>query len=469
VANIAKALCHVVLREHSPNREFAVLNTELFTENFKVTPYWWEAAAPRKINDPLPETADVVIVGGGFAGLSTALELARNGTKAVVLEAEEFGHGASSRNGGGVSGSNVGKGPTAGSISPVERALGKERMHELLLGGAEAMSNLEAMIGREALECHYVRCGRFVGAYTPAHYDSMAEKVAHLNSSGDFGAALLPRSEQRREIATDFYFGGMTVAGSGSVHPAMLQMALLDRCIEQGVILCANTTMQGISPDGINGEGGHLVATSAGIIKAREVVVGTNGYTGKATGWLRRRLIPAASYMIATEERDADEIRALVPNNCTLADSKRVLNYYRLAPGGRRVLFGGRARLALGDPRECAPILHRQMLDVWPQLEGIKVTHCWTGGIAFTFDFLPHMGRHNGVHYMAGCNGAGVAMMTYLGTQTALKILDKANRPCAFDELPFHSRPGYTGHAWFLPIVSGYYALRDRMDRARAA
>ena len=87
---------------------------------------------------------------------------------------------------------------------------------------------------------------------------------------------------------------------------------------------------------------------------------------------------------------------------------------------------------------------------------------------ALTIDFLPHMGLHKGVHYMAGCNGAGVAMMTYLGTQTALKILGKANRPCPFDDLPFNSRTFYTGHAWFLPIVSSFYALRDHIDRSRA-
>jgi glycine/D-amino acid oxidase-like deaminating enzyme len=162
-------------------------------------------------------------------------------------------------------------------------------------------------------------------------------------------------------------------------------------------------------------------------------------------------------------------MRALIPNNRTMADSKRVLNYYRLWPDGGRVPFGGRARLAPGDPADRAGILYRQMLDVFPQLDGTKISHVWTGGIAFTFDFLPHMGRHDGVHYMAGCNGAGVAVMTYLGTQTALKILGKANRPCPFDELPFNSRPFYTGHAWFLPIVSSYYALRDYVDRARAA
>ena len=435
----------------------------MFTDDFKGNPFWWEAAPPRAIQDQLPNAADVVVIGGGYAGLSTALELRRNGTNVVVLEADLFGNGASSRNGGAVSGTNVGKGTAANKVSPVERALGKERMLQLLAGGAASVANLENIINREEIDCHYVRCGQFIGAYTPAHFEAMSDKVKMFNSAGNGDAALLKRQEQKREIATDFYFGGMTLDGSGSVHPAMLNMGLLDRCQKIGVVLCANTSMEGISQEGAE----YLVATNKGIIKAKEVVMCTNGYTGKNSPWLRRRLIQAASYIIATEERSEEEVRALIPSNRTIADSKRVLNYFRLSPDRRRVLFGGRARLAPGQAVDRAPILYRQMLDVFPQLSGINLTHAWTGGIAFTFDFLPHMGQHKGVHYMAGCNGSGIAMMTYLGTQTALKILGKANKPCAFDELPFNSRAFYTGHAWFLPIVSTYYALKDYMDRSR--
>jgi glycine/D-amino acid oxidase-like deaminating enzyme len=116
-------------------------------------------------------------------------------------------------------------------------------------------------------------------------------------------------------------------------------------------------------------------------------------------------------------------------------------------------------------PEKSAPVLYRFMTDRFPQLRGVKVTHAWTGNVAFTFDFLPHMGREDGMHYALGCNGSGVAMMTYLGYQTARKIIGGGNRVSAFEDLPFQSQPGYTGTPWFLPLVGGWYRLRDRVDR----
>jgi glycine/D-amino acid oxidase-like deaminating enzyme len=105
------------------------------------------------------------------------------------------------------------------------------------------------------------------------------------------------------------------------------------------------------------------------------------------------------------------------------------------------------------------------MCEVWPELSGIRITHAWTGNVAFTFDFLPHLGRHDGIHYALGCQGSGVAMMSYLGHQAALKLAGGANTASAFDGLPFPTRPLYSGSPWFLPVVGWAYRMRDWLDR----
>ena len=145
-----------------------------------------------------------------------------------------------------------------------------------------------------------------------------------------------------------------------------------------------------------------------------------------------------------------------------------MLNYFRLSPDGRRVLFGGRASFREADERHAAPRLHAMMCAVWPEMKDCKVTHSWKGNVAFTFDFLPHMGVHEGVHYALGCQGSGVAMASYLGYQTALKIAGATNRPCAFDGLPFPTRPFYSGDPWFLPLVGTFYRLSDYIGRRAA-
>jgi glycine/D-amino acid oxidase-like deaminating enzyme len=106
------------------------------------------------------------------------------------------------------------------------------------------------------------------------------------------------------------------------------------------------------------------------------------------------------------------------------------------------------------------------MSDRLPQLKEARITHAWTGNVAFTFDFLPHIGVMEGLHYALGCNGSGIAMMSYLGHQTARKIIGGGNRVSAFEDVEFPERLGYSGNPWFLPIVGGWYRLRDRIDRA---
>jgi glycine/D-amino acid oxidase-like deaminating enzyme len=108
------------------------------------------------------------------------------------------------------------------------------------------------------------------------------------------------------------------------------------------------------------------------------------------------------------------------------------------------------------------------MIKVWPQLKDVKLTHCWSGYVGMTVDKIAHMGTHDGVSHAVGCNGNGVALMSYLGHQSALKLLGRQNRPCAFDNPAFPTHPLYRGNPWFLPLVSGWYHLRDAVDRRMA-
>ncbi|MSP87671.1 MAG: FAD-binding oxidoreductase [Alphaproteobacteria bacterium] len=433
-----------------------MINADIFAPGFKPQPFWWEDFAPTAEGSTAPpDTIDTVVVGSGFGGLSAALELARSDVGVVVLEAEKFGHGASTRNGGAISGGvNVGKG-ISGRVQAEQ---------EMLTDGAESMTHLEAIIAREGIDCHYRRAGRFVGAWTPDHYDALAAKAERLNALTNCGAAMVPRARQREEIGSDYYHGGMTVAVAAQLHPALYYKGLLAAARRAGA-----KTSCGIRVERIRREGdGFTVETSQGPIRARHVVIATNGYTGTATPQLRRRLVPVASHIIATEELPAGLAREISPKGRSLSNTCRILCYYRLSPDGKRMIFGGRARFTPVDPTVSARILHRFMTDRFPQMRGVKLTHGWNGNVAFTFDGAPHMGVMDGLHYCMGCNGSGVAMLSYLGHQTARKIVGGSNRVCAFDRPDFPTRPFYTGNPWFLPVVGGWFRLRDRIDRWRA-
>jgi glycine/D-amino acid oxidase-like deaminating enzyme len=171
------------------------------------------------------------------------------------------------------------------------------------------------------------------------------------------------------------------------------------------------------------------------------------------------------SYIIATEELPPDLAASLSPKNRSIADTRRVLTYYRMSPDNKRLIFGGRAKFGHTDPVDTAPILYQFMMDRYPQLKGVTITHAWTGNVAFTMDEMPHMGKFDNLHYALGCNGSGIAMMTYLGQQTARKVAGKSNRVCAFDRPEFPDHPLYNGSTWFLPLVGRYFRTRDWIDR----
>ena len=434
------------------------MHPDIFHQDFTPTPYWWEAYKPTagELID-VPRAARVAIVGGGYAGLSAALEFAKHGIDAVVLEANELGFGASTRNGGAVSGGvNVGKSFTG--RAPV---VDGDRAELLLSDAADAFGLIDRLIDEEQMACFWEKPGRFVGAWTRKHYDAQSRRLAMLNAAAQSGAFMVPRERQHEEIASDYYFGGMVVERSGKLHPALYYKGLLDACRRRGVAVCAKAEVIRVGRE----NSAWRVQTNRGAVATGDVIIATNGYTGGLTPALRRRVVPVASHIIATQELPQDLAWSLIPKARTLSDTKRVLCYYRMSPDGRRMVFGGRARFTQVDATVSAPILHRYMVDRFPQLRGIKVTHAWTGNVAFTLDALPHMGSRDGLHYCLGCNGSGVAMMTYLGWQTARKIGGVANYACSFDTEEFPGHPLYSGNPWFLPVAGSYYRLRDNLDR----
>jgi len=431
---------------------------DIFHRDFTPTPYWWEAYTPTAGElANLPRSARVAIVGGGYAGLSAALELAKHGMDPVVLEAGELGVGASTRNGGAVSGGvNIGKSFTGRAAD-----VGPERTERLLSDASDAFALIDRLIDDEQIDCFWEKPGRFVGAWTRKHFEAQTRRLAALNSAAQSGAYMVPRERQREEIASDYYFGGMVVERSGKLHPALYYKGLLEACRRRGVAVCAKAPVTSTRQAGAE----WRVETGRGAVMAGDVVIATNGYTGALTPGLRRRVVPVASHIIATEPLPQDLARSLIPKGRSLSDTKRVLCYYRMSPDGARMVFGGRARFTQVNPTVSAPVLHRYMTDRFPQLRGVKITHAWTGNVAFTLDALPHMGERDGLHYCLGCNGSGVAMMTYLGWQTARKIARIANYACSYDTEDFPDHPLYSGNPWFLPVVGGYYRLRDNLDR----
>ncbi len=428
-----------------------------FVDGWKSTPYWWELAPrPDAPEIPLPEQVDVAVIGSGYAGMAAALYLARAGRDVLMFEAGAPGYGASSRSGG-----MAGGGLKLG-YSALKSKYGQAKAADLVREGHQAMEFFDEFVAAEQIQCHYQKVGRFVGAHAPSHYESMARETELIKKEVGLDTGyVIPKSETHSEVGTDLYYGGKVTSSGGGLHPAVYHQEFLDRVLAAGVKLAAHTPVERISRDG----DGFVVTSNRGAVRAKEVAVMTNGYTPTAAQNFRRRLVPVGSYIIATEELPDETMNRLFPNHRMIADTKKILYYYRPSPDRKRVIFGGRAKTRDVETKESGRILHDFMTGVFPELEDVRVTHSWTGNVAFAFDRLPHTGVKDGLHFALACNGSGVVKQTYLGYKTAQRILGTKEAACAFEGLEFPTIPLYDGNPWFLPILQRYYHYVDRMAR----
>lgn len=406
-------------------------------------------AARRGAVEP-PERTDVAIIGGGYTGLAAARALARRGADVTVLERHTIGWGASSRNGGFV---------LPGFKREVEslaRGRGVAEARRLFDLSLQAVGALEALVAEEAIDCGYTRCGTVVLAARPGHLAALRRTRLWLREELGHETTVLGASDLRAEIGSARYHGGLLDPCAGSVQPALLAEGLARAAERAGARLVEGAGVRRLH----RADGGHVVTTSAGTIRAREVLLATNGYTDAASPGLRRRVVPVGSYLIATAPLEAGLAARLMPGRRVLSDTKHLLYYFRLSPDGRMV-FGGRAAFTPTPVARSARILARAMAEVFPELAGAPVEYAWGGQVAFTLDQMPHAGRLAGVHYALGYGGHGVALATWLGTRMGDALAGAGPMPRLTP--PLRVIPGYAGTPWFLPFVGGYYRFRDRL------
>lgn len=428
-------------------------------DDLKLTSYWWESAPP-PVTDPsdIPEAADVGIVGAGFAGIAAALTLARAGRRVVVFDAMRAGEGASSRNGGICSG-NI-----KFSFAALIDKFGLDRAKSIFAEGGAARAALIELIEEEKIDCGFKSVGRFDGANHVRDYDAMGHETDLLNRHLDFGAYMVTQNEQRAELGTDFYKGGRVRPDISGVQPAELHRGMYERALDAGVTVIDQTTVTGISQNA----DGFTLATARGAIKVGECIVATNGYTDRVTDWLRCRVIPIPSQIIATDTLDPDLMDRLMPRRRMVGDTRNLYNYYRPSPDGTRIIFGGRRGADTHDDMQKCMHLYNNLVEIFPELEGVRLTHSWWGYTGYTFDFAPHLVVHDGIHYATGFCGSGVVWAPWLGRKAAHMIL--GNREAAaspFTQKPFPTRPFYKGKPWFVPYVIRWYALKDRLMYGR--
>lgn len=210
-----------------------------------------------------------------------------------------------------------------------------------------------------------------------------------------------------------------------------------------------------------DGAGGHQVTTERGTLRAAHVLFATNGYTDGASPWLRKRVLPVMSYQIATETLPTGMMDRLIPRRRMVTDSRKELTYTRPSPDGTRILFGCRPRALDAAPEALALALRARMLRFWPELAPIRLTHAWGGFVGMTADRIPHIAEQDGVMHAAGCNGNGVALMTFLGWHAAQLMLGRTNRRAFFADIPFPPVPAPARGPWTVPLASAAYHLRD--------
>ncbi len=422
-------------------------------------PASWYAATAK----PLPPFAalqgearcDVAVVGGGYTGLSAALHLARRGYDVRLLEAHRVGFGASGRNGG-----QLGSGQRVGQKA-LERLVGPEDAARLWALGQDAKALVRGLVAEHDIACH-LKPGVAEMAYSDAERRELHEEAEHLAARYGYAEITPLNTEEGRALCpSPVYRGGILDMGAGHLHPLAFALGLARAAAGAGAQIHERSEVTALEA-GTAGAPVRL-ATAQGSLRADHVILACNGYLGDLVPPVARRVMPINNFIAATAPL-GEEARRVLTRDVAVADTKFVVNYFRLSHDGR-LLFGGGESYGYRFPRDIRAKVRAPMRQVFPHLADVPIDYAWGGTLAITMRRLPYLARlAPNILSASGYSGHGLGNATQAGKLMADAIAGQAEGFDTMARIPSLPFPGGRhARAPLLALAMSWYALRDRL------
>jgi gamma-glutamylputrescine oxidase len=422
------------------------------------TSYWLATGLPAPEAPALSGSiqTDVAIIGAGFTGLSAAWHLHKSGIDAVIVEAQDIGWGASGRNGGMLP-PRYKKG-----FSTIAAKYGHEvtrRLHGLI---HEAIDTVEGIVAEARIACDFKRTGQFTAAISRDHLATLkADRDWMVQGAGDRTARILDRSEAMEEVGGGAHVGGWLDPRGAGIHPLNYTRGLAAALMAHGVRIYTGSPVATLVED----DSGIRLETARGSVRARHVLIATNAYTdqtGFAPDQLDRRIIAVNASVVTTAPLSDNVAATVIPGRRMIADTKNLMNWYRIQPDNR-LIFGGRGDLTgrRDDPGAYATI-ERQLAETFPQIGKPKIEYRWSGKVAVTMDDFPHIGRLSPkISFALGYGGRGVALSNLLGKYLAKMALGEDVDLGPMSRSAFRSIPFHAFRIYGMQIVASWYRYQD--------
>lgn len=392
---------------------------------------------------------DVAVIGGGFTGLSAALACAEKGMSVILLEAQKIGFGASGRNGGQLIPG------LRWNLSRLEKELGKERAQALFDLCWKGPSRVVRRIERHGIGCDLKR-GHFEAAWTLGDFDEMRREADWLAARYGYETAAVDRGHVGAHVASAIYHGGIYDPNGGHFHPLNYAIGLARAAHAAGAKIHEQSRAIRIE-DGAK----VIVHLPGATVRCSHAILAADAWMGEIAPDLAGHTVPIMNYNVATAPLPRAD--ALLPSDAAVADSRFVLNYFRLS-ADKRLLFGGGEKYVQRPPADIAGFVRRHIVEVFPSLSDVEVDFAWGGRVAVTMNRLPRIGRRGNVFHAFGFSGHGALVTTLAGELIADALAGDMSGFDVMAALPGRPFPG--GPLLARPLATlglFWYALRDRL------